>query len=103
MPDSRISLQELWRLGCRDAELEPGDQQRFAAMARSRFHTFQLGIQHALQQPDANRFDGLVRGLAVELAEAPGLKRLWQVTALSTSEAGEQVNLQLERLTHTTH
>lgn len=75
MKNSKLSLQEVWRLGCNDETLEPDDQKRFASMARSRFHTFQMGMSHAQEQSDDQKLQSLVAGLAIELNENPGLKK----------------------------
>ena len=75
---------------------------RFAAMARSRFHTFQMGISHAEGEGESNASDqqllGLIKGLATELNDHPGLKKVWLRMSISQSEVGSQVSLQLEKL-----
>lgn len=101
MKNSKLSLQEIWRLGCSNECLTPDDQKRFAAMARSRFHTFEMGINHA--ENDKGRALGLIRGLAVELNENPGLAQVWQRMAISDTEPGQMVCLQLEKLQTTSH
>lgn len=101
MKNSRLSLQEIWRLGCSNEKLSPDDQKRFAAMARSRFHTFEMGITHAADNETHSL--GLIRGLAIELRDNPGLEKVWQLMAVSESESGKLVSLQLERLQTTTH
>lgn len=101
MKNSKLSLQEVWRLGCNDETLEPDDQKRFASMARSRFHTFQMGMSHAQEQSDDQKLQSLVAGLAIELNENPGLKKVWQRMAVRESEAGVQVSNHLERLEQT--
>ena len=101
MKNSKLSLQEIWKLGCSNESLTPDDQKRFAAMARSRFHTFQLGIDHASDDDDHSL--GLIRGLAIELNDNPGLEKVWQRMAISGSKSGQLVALQLEKLQATTH
>jgi hypothetical protein len=44
------------------------------------------------------RLLGLIRGLATELNDHPGLKKVWQRMSISQSEVGSQVSLQLEKL-----
>lgn len=101
MRNSKLSLQEIWRIGCSNEQLTPDDQKRFAAMARSRFHTFEMGISHAAD--DEDRSLGLIRGLAIELNDNPGLEKVWQRMAISTSEPGQMVSLQLEKLQAPNH
>lgn len=103
MTNSKLGLEEIWRLGCNGESLTPGDQKRFAAMARSRFHTFEMGIDHAIRQADEDKQLDLIRGLVVELMAAPGLKKLWLRMEISSSGVGEQVSLQLEKMDSTTH
>jgi hypothetical protein len=97
---SKYSAQEIWDRGCRDDALIPDDMKRFAAMARSRFHTFQMGISHAEGEGEASdqQLLGLIKGLATELNEHPGLKKVWLRMSISQGEVGSQVSLQLEKL-----
>ncbi len=67
-------------------------------MARSRFHTFQMGMEHAGQQNDEESSLGLIKGLASELHTRPGLRKVWSKMAVSQSPDGEQVNLILEQM-----
>ncbi len=99
--NSKLSLQEVWRLGCQGESLEVDDQKRFASMARSRFHTFQMGVTHAEEKSDEEQSQLLVAGLAVELKDNPGLKNMWLRMAVSDSDIGQQVSVQLERLEQT--
>ena len=103
MASSQHSLQDIWRQGCEGKTLSTDEQKHFAAMARSRFHTFQMGMDHALRDEDEPKQLGLIRGLAVELSEAPGLKQLWFKMAISSSQAGELVTLQLEKSESVSH
>ena len=98
MTSSKYSLQEIWERGCRGDALIPEDMKRFAAMARSRFHTFQMGASHAEGEASDQHLLGLIRGLAAELNDHPGLKKVWLRMSISQSEAGSQVSLQLEKL-----
>jgi len=98
MTNSKLSLQEVWRLGCRGEQLATNDQKRFASMARSRFHTFQMGVTHAEEKSDSAQSLLLVAGLAVELKDNPGLKKVWMRMSVSESDLGQQVCLHLEKL-----
>lgn len=91
-------LDDIWHKGCRGDQLKLAEQKRFAAMARSRFHTFQMGMEHAVRQKDEERSLGLIRGLAGELHEWPGLRKVWLKMSVSRSPDGEQVNLLLEQM-----
>ena len=91
-------LDDIWTRGCRGDNLKQEDQKRFAAMVRSRFHTFQLGMDHADQQSDEDGTLGLITGLASELFEWPGLRKVWLKMAVSQSPSGEKVNLFVEKL-----
>lgn len=96
----RLSLQEIWQKGCRKEELHPADQEHFVKMARSRFHTFLLGMQHA---EGINRRTGtsstqsalLVRGMLRELNDYPGLETEWHRYHFADSTFGQLVSDQL--------
>ena len=98
MATSRYSLEEIWARGCRDENLVADDMKRFAAMARSRFHTFQMGASHAESEASDEALLGLINGLATELNDHPGLKKVWLRMSISQSDIGKQVCLQLEKL-----
>jgi hypothetical protein len=93
-----MNAEELWERGCLGADLSTEGQKQFAAMARSRFHTFQLGIDHASKSDNEDGILGLIKGMAIELKDRPGLRKIWSLLAVSKSEIGEQVSLQLEKL-----
>jgi hypothetical protein len=94
----RLSLQEIWRIGCRGESLSNHDREYFVKLARNRFHAFQLGIQHALDvEEDDSILEPLMRGLAAELHEAPGLALLWYDSGFCQSKYGRQVSRQLKR------
>jgi hypothetical protein len=97
-----MTREQVWEKGCRGIRLNAELQKQFAAMARSRFHTFQLGIEHARQQVDEKVSLGLITGLAKELNERPGLKNVWLRLSISQTESGKQVCLQLEKLEQNT-
>lgn len=97
------SLEKIWRRGCRGDQLKTEEQKRFAAMARSRFHTFVLGMEHAEGKEDEAAADGLVRGLASEIRDNPGLRQMWQSMSINSTSQGQQVTLQLERLDSPLH
>ena len=103
MTNNSESLSSIWEKGCREAGLSRDEAKRFAAMARSRFHTFEMGIEHASDPPDDAKTQGLINGLAAEMRDAPGLQKLWQRMAISQSDLGKRVNLQLERLQSPLH
>ena len=103
MTSTEISLAELWKRGCRNEKLSPAAMKRFAAMARSRFHTFEMGVNHANSLPDEEKVEGLINGLASEMVESPGLLKIWDRMAVSKTGLGDRVNLRLERLTNTLH
>ena len=91
-------LDDIWSKGCHGDQLKPSEQKRFAAMARSRFHTFQMGMEHADQQRDDEGSLGLIKGLASELLTSPGLRVVWSKLAVSQSPGGELVNLVMEQM-----
>lgn len=74
----RLSLQEIWRLGCADDDLSDSDREHFAGLARSRFFTFRLGMEHARSVNDAGKRASLIAGFVTELAAGPGLERVWR-------------------------
>lgn len=94
----RLSLQEIWRLGCLGDRLSSNDRQHFVKMARNRFYTFQLGIQHEIfGDKSEEKIDLLVRGLVTELYEGPGLEREWRESEFCEGRYGQQVSHQLTR------
>ncbi len=97
-----MTQEQVWEKGCRGIRLKAEQQKQFTAMARSRFHTFQLGIEHARQQLDEKVSLGLITGLALELNERPGLKNVWLQMSISQTDSGQQVCLQLEKLEQST-
>ena len=75
------------------APLEEDDQGNFEQMARNRFYTFRLGMEHAAQQKsDAAP---LVKGMATELMENPGLERAWLNSAFSEAVYGLAVKREI--------
>lgn len=111
MTKTDMSPAELWRRGCSNEPLSASAMKRFAAMARSRFHTFEMGINHAVtlsdddvnENPGESKVEGLINGLASEMAASPGLQKVWHAMAVSKTELGERVNLRLERLSSPLH
>jgi len=93
-----LSAAEVWQLGCTGAVLETVNRPKFIAMARSRFHTFQLSISHSQTIGDGAKVDALVRGLAIELQGAPGLAEQWFDSEFSANDFGELVNANLAQL-----
>jgi len=71
---------------------------RFVAMAKSRFHTFQMGIGHARGEASEKQLLGLIKGLATELNDHPGLKKVWLRMSITHSQIENLVSLQLEKL-----
>lgn len=65
-----------------------------------------MGISHSLGEGEGEgegeasdqQLLGLIRGLATELNDHPGLKNVWLRMSISQSEVGRQVSLQLEKL-----
>lgn len=86
------SAAEIWQLGCAtvtsDSTLDTKGLQKFSTMARSRFHTFQLSISHAQTTGNGTKVAALIRGLAVELEQAPGLTEQWQASEFSSGDFG---------------
>ena len=94
------SAAEIWRIGCAavasDGALDDKSLQKFTAMARSRFHTFQLSISHAQITGNGTKVAALVRGMAAELVQAPGLTEQWQAAEFSSDDFGLLVNAQIK-------
>jgi hypothetical protein len=67
-------------------------------MARSRFHTFQLSISHAQTTGNGTKVAALIRGLAVELDQAPGLREQWQASEFSSDAFGLLVSDHLNNM-----
>ena len=96
------SLQEIWRLGCAGEALTEEDLEHFNGLARSRFHTFALSADEAHrsrgQEEAATWVALLIKGLARELRESPGLERLWQATTVADSKHGKAVSFELQKV-----
>ena len=94
------SAAEIWRLGCatvtNEGKLDEKDLQKFSSMTRSRFHTFQLSISHAQTTGNGTKVAALIRGLAIELEQAPGLTEQWQASEFSSGDFGLQVSAYLQ-------
>ena len=82
---------DIWRAGCAGETLQDQALHKFAALSRSRFHTFQLSITHAQISGNGKKVEALIRGLAVELHTAPGLMAQWQASEFSGDNFGTQV------------
>ncbi|MBS03501.1 MAG: hypothetical protein CMQ24_12440 [Gammaproteobacteria bacterium] len=87
----RLSLQEIWRLGCADEPLSDGDREHFVGLARSRFFTFRLGMEHARSGNDAGKRASLIAGFVTELASGPGLERAWRDSEFFRDPGAEDV------------
>jgi len=103
MTQSQQSLQEIWRQGCLGQTLAEEDETHFAALARSRFHTFDMSASHAgdtrSHAEAAQWVELLVKGLARELQENPGLERLWHQSTYSETIHGKSVSFALQTQT----
>lgn len=95
----RLSLQEIWRLGCLGDPLSENDREHFVKMARNRFYTFQLGLQHEIfsRERSEEKIELLIRGLVTELFEGPGLTREWHDSEFCEGQFGERVSRELKR------
>lgn len=95
----RLSLQEIWRLGCLGDPLSENDRTHFVKMARNRFYTFQLGLQHEIfgAERSDDKIELLIRGLATELFEGPGLEREWHDSEFSEGRFAERVSREVKR------
>lgn len=94
------SAAEIWRIGCAavasDGALDDKSSKKFTAMARSRFHTFQLSISHAQVTGNGTKVAALVRGMAAELEQAPGLTEQWHASEFSKNDFGLLVNAHIK-------
>ncbi|MFT7131320.1 MAG: hypothetical protein ACI81O_000022 [Cyclobacteriaceae bacterium] len=92
------SAAEIWRIGCAAGALDAKSLEKFTAMARSRFHTFALSISHAQITGNGTKVAALVRGMAAELEQAPGLTEQWQASEFSSDDFGLLVNAHIKQL-----
>lgn len=92
------SAAEIWRIGCAAGALDDKSSKKFTAMARSRFHTFALSISHAQITGNGTKVAALVRGMAAELEQAPGLTEQWHASEFSTDDFGLLVNAHIKHL-----
>lgn len=100
MPSSDQSLQEIWLKGCKGEFLNTVDEAHFLTLAKSRFHTFTMSAEQAGEtraQKEAEEWVALlVKGLAKELRENPGLERVWQRSDFVQSKHGRSVSFNLK-------
>lgn len=87
---------DVWERGCRGETLREEDETRFRQLARDRFYTFMLSINHSRVEGNAEKVQSLIRSLAMDLSGAPGLKQAWYDNEFSSSEFGELVTALLE-------
>lgn len=84
MSNAKLTLQEIWRLGCAGESLASAEQKHFVDLAASRFHTFVLSADSAYQSKAALEakewVDLLVKGLVTELVTNPGLRVEWEAS-----------------------
>ncbi len=73
--ETRLSLEQIWRVGCSEGALSDHDWGHFVRLSRNRFYTLILGLKHAREtnQPSEH----LEKGFVTELLAAPGLEKLW--------------------------
>lgn len=90
-----LNREEIWNRGCRGETMDEGETREFHYLARARFHTFRMGISHAESTRDDEKASMLVQGLAVELANSPGLERAWYESPVSEDPQGKAVNERL--------
>ncbi len=87
-----LSAEALWCIGCSGTEtLSERDHARFRAMARNRFYTFQLGMDHSRGEKKENivKRANLVAGMVRELQENPGLIEAWQDSEFAGTPYGQ--------------
>ena len=87
---------DVWQRGCRGDSLSEREYRGFVKLARDRFHTFSLSIQHSHVQGDADKIQSLIRGLALELVRAPGLEAEWHRTDWAADDFGSMVTGMLD-------
>ncbi|MDZ7684736.1 MAG: hypothetical protein U5O39_06785 [Gammaproteobacteria bacterium] len=67
----------VWQRGCQGEALSEREYEGFHRMARNRFYTFVMSINHSQVQGDADKIHSLVRSLALDLVRSPGLESEW--------------------------
>lgn len=94
---------QVWAEGCRGESLSKRDEARFIHLANNRFHAFQMSASHAEANKSASEAEtwigGLIKGLARELRENPGLERAWQTSDYREGLHGKRVSLLLSEPT----
>ncbi len=88
----------LWERGCRGEALTAAEHKGFHRLARDRFYTFVLSVNHSQAQGDGAKIDSLVRSLVLDLDQSPGLKAEWYVSEWADASFGELVTAGLEAL-----
>ncbi len=94
---ARLSVEQIWQVGCARDPLSDHDWQHFISLARNRFYTFELGMQHALDTKEVKHAEGLQAGFVTELMQAPGLEALWLQTEFRHSKPGTKAYKLLRR------
>lgn len=88
------SAADTWRKGCLGEQLSKLDMKKFVSMSRDRFYTFQLSVNHSQIAGEGGKVDRLIRSLASELAQAPGLHHQWSESEFSNTDFGSLVSAQ---------
>ena len=89
------SLQEIWRVGCAEEPLSDIEREHFRNLARSRFYTFRLGMEHAQASDDEKRTVSLIAGFVTELNNHPGLEHVWRASEFVWDPAAGDVERSL--------
>jgi hypothetical protein len=95
--DARLSVEQIWRVGCSAGPLSDHDWKHFTSLARNRFYTFHLGCQHARETKQTDLGLGLEAGFVTELMGAPGLEKLWLKSEFRESPIGKSAYKVLRR------
>lgn len=99
-PEDRESYYEraadVWQRGCRGDTLSEREYRGFLKLARDRFYTFTLSVQHSRLQGDADKVQSLIRSLALDLVRAPGLEAEWLRSEWADDEFGALVTAMLD-------
>jgi hypothetical protein len=89
---------DLWRRGCQGEILSPEDAGHFRRLARDRFYTFMLSVNHSKVQGEGVKVRSVVSGFVSDLQAAPGLEAAWRESEFASAEWGQLVEAMLAEL-----
>lgn len=89
---------DVWERGCRGDELSEQEYAGFRKLARDRFYTFLLSVNHSQTVGEGDKIASLIRSLALDLVRSPGLEKEWHQSEWADEPFGAMVTAMLEEV-----